>query len=139
MFYLAYVSTARELLNQEELARLLATCERNNTAAGVSGALVYAGGSFLQVLEGDEVTVRALFGRIRRDSRHHDIILLDEGDEDEREFGEWSMAFRDLTGQMAGTPGFEELMNILPSESAGGAGRLQRLVGSARQQLRTAL
>ena len=139
VFYLAYVSTAHHRLDQRELADLLATCRRNNSASGVSGALVYADGSFMQVLEGEEAVVRTLFATISRDERHSDLILLDEGDELVREFGRWSMAFRDLTGRMGEVPGFEELMRPVADEGPGRATRLRRLVISARRQLRSAL
>jgi hypothetical protein len=139
MFYLAYVSAATRRFDQQELETLLATCRRNNAALGISGALVYADGSFMQVLEGDEDTVRALYARIERDPRHHDLIVLDEGAEPVREFGDWSMAFRDLSGRLDEVDGFEDLMAPLQDEHPGGSTRLRRLVRSARKSLRVTL
>ena len=138
-FYLAYVSTATRLFDQQDLEALLATCRSHNKANGISGALIYAGGTFMQVIEGDEDEVRALYRRIRRDPRHHDLIKLDEGEEEDREFGDWSMAFRDFTGRMDEVPGFVELVEYLPQLEEGDPSQLRRLLATARKEMQAVL
>ena len=138
-FYLAYISTATRLFDQDQLEGLLAACRRNNAARDISGALIYAGGTFMQVIEGDEDEVRALYGRIRRDPRHHDLIKLDEGEEEDREFGDWSMAFRDFTGRMDEVPGFVELVEYLPQLEAGDQSQLRRLLSTARREMQAVI
>jgi hypothetical protein len=64
----------------------------NNTAAGVTGALLITDHFFVQALEGEESTVRSLYERIRRDERHDDVTLVDERPVDSRIFPDWAMA-----------------------------------------------
>ncbi len=113
MIYLVYVSSATRLLTQAELVELLAQSRDKNLKLGVTGMLLYQDGNFMQVLEGEADAVRPLFyGSIMQDPRHHDIIVLDEGELAERQFPDWSMGFRDL-GKLAkqGMPGFNSFMS----------------------------
>lgn len=48
----------------------------DNEARAVTGALYFGGDIFLQVLEGDEHVVEALFERIQQDKRHEDVTVL---------------------------------------------------------------
>jgi FAD-dependent sensor of blue light len=75
-----------------ELGTLFSTARRNNKKAGLTGALLLTGDWFVQVLEGDEPTVRALFDTISKDPRHDSVTLLDSGDVGDRVFARWSMA-----------------------------------------------
>jgi hypothetical protein len=75
-----------------ELGTLFSTARRNNKKAGVTGALLLTGDWFVQVLEGDEPTVRALYDTIAADPRHDSVTLLDTGAVGDRVFARWSMA-----------------------------------------------
>ncbi len=66
----------------------------NNCDLNVTGILLYHEGSIAQVIEGEEQTLKALYGKIERDSRHRGIIKLSEGNLDPRNFPDWSMGFR---------------------------------------------
>ncbi len=96
-YFIVYVSSAPELLTDRELSDILTVSRRNNTRTGVSGALLYQDGNFIQVLEGEETTVRSLYRRIETDPRHHGVTELVDGDIAEPDFAEWSMAFGDLS------------------------------------------
>ncbi len=61
MFFLVCVSSATRPFSGEDLRALLETCRKNNAGSGVTGMLLYRDGKFMQVLEGDEGTVRALY------------------------------------------------------------------------------
>src|SRR3954449_9412214 len=75
------------------LGEIFATARRNNKRQDVTGALMISDDSFVQVLEGDEATVRALFATIAEDRRHQHVTLLDALDvEGGRVFGCWAMA-----------------------------------------------
>ena len=54
---LVYVSQATRELYEADLARLLERIRPNNSAAGVTGMLLYDGGAFMQVIEGNEATL----------------------------------------------------------------------------------
>lgn len=75
-----------------ELGSLFSSARSNNKARNVTGALLLTEDWFVQVLEGEESTVRSLFSRIERDPRHDSVSLLAAGEVDGRVFGRWSMA-----------------------------------------------
>ena len=64
MFSLVYVSAAVTWFSDRELRGLLAQCRLSNAQTGITGMLLYKDGNFMQTLEGDERTVRALEARI---------------------------------------------------------------------------
>ena len=75
-----------------ELGDLFATARSNNEKRRITGALLLAGDWFIQVLEGKEADVRALFASIEHDPRHDSVETLDAGPASERAFAHWSMA-----------------------------------------------
>lgn len=58
MIQLIYVSSAVNLMSEDELLDLLAQSSQRNKRKGVTGLLLYAGGNFIQVLEGEQSDVR---------------------------------------------------------------------------------
>lgn len=93
---LIYVSTAVEELPAPKLEAILESSVRHNREHGVTGMLLYAQGSFMQVLEGEEAAVDETYGRICQDPRHHQIILLTRDPVARREFASWSMGYKHL-------------------------------------------
>lgn len=93
------VYTSRNLVAGEEggqqvaVAGLLAVSKRNNARVGVTGALLFNGGSFAQVLEGSKAAVETTFERIQRDPRHSDVSVLQCEPVAARGFPNWSMGF----------------------------------------------
>lgn len=75
------------------VSQILAASQRNNAAAGVTGALMFNGGAFAQVLEGPRQDVERTFERIQRDERHGDVTVLECGPTEARGFADWSMAY----------------------------------------------
>ncbi|AWN55656.1 BLUF domain-containing protein [Methylobacterium sp. 17Sr1-1] len=75
------------------MRQILDASQRNNRAAGVTGALMFNGGAFAQVLEGPRAGVEETFERIQRDERHGDVTVLQCGPAEARGFPDWSMAF----------------------------------------------
>ncbi len=57
-----------------------------NAAVGVSGALMFSGSVFVQLLEGEAAAVETIFERICRDIRHRRLVLLDYAGADVRQF-----------------------------------------------------
>jgi hypothetical protein len=94
LFHLIYVSTAREELSVAELDRILESAAKHNAVSGVTGVLLYAGGTFMQVLEGGEAEIDETFSRIREDPRHSSLIVIERTPVAERSFAQWSMGFR---------------------------------------------
>ena len=82
------------LAEQEiEVQRILASSRRNNVREGVTGALLFNGKWFAQMLEGPLAKVEAVFERIQRDPRHADVTVLESGAARGRIFADWSMAY----------------------------------------------
>jgi hypothetical protein len=88
---LIYVSRATAGLSVAEIEAIGEVAQRRNTACGVSGALLFYAGHFLQALEGPASEVHATFARIERDQRHRDVRVLIGGETQERLFAQWSM------------------------------------------------
>ncbi|MEI6760511.1 MAG: BLUF domain-containing protein [Betaproteobacteria bacterium] len=97
MVRLLYVSRPVEPLTTTVTGSILATAQAHNPANGITGALCQGQGLFLQVLEGERSAVNRLFGRIVLDRRHRDVELLQMEEITERRFGQWSMAYVDLS------------------------------------------
>jgi Sensors of blue-light using FAD len=74
------------------LGELFTQARSNNKKRGLTGALLLSDDWFVQALEGDEATVRALFARIGVDPRHDSVTLLDARVVPGRAFSHWAMA-----------------------------------------------
>lgn len=116
MKYIVYVSQAVRPFNPSELGDLLVHSRQRNTADGISGLLVYryndeyGRGNFLQVLEGPDEKLEDVWNRISRDSRHHTIIVIEEGEIETRMFAEWSMGFKNIEDRdLEDSKGFADL------------------------------
>jgi Sensors of blue-light using FAD len=96
VFYLVYVSAAVTWFSEASLRALLADARPRNERAGITGILLYKDGNFMQLLEGDEAAVRALYAGISADPRHCGLVTLESGHSAQRRFATWSMAFVDL-------------------------------------------
>ncbi|UCH18087.1 MAG: BLUF domain-containing protein [Burkholderiales bacterium] len=88
---LMYASRAAAALDHDALLAILKKSRAENPKLGVTGALCFSDGIFLQVLEGGRDVVNALYKRIVADPRHTDVILLRYQEIGERRFAGWSM------------------------------------------------
>ena len=52
--------------------------------------LLFKEDNFMQILEGEEVEVMKLYETISKDPRHQRVSLVDKGEIDRRQFGDWS-------------------------------------------------
>lgn len=111
MFQLLYASSAVKLMSDEELLELWRVSRENNVPADISGLLLYRNGSFLQVMEGEETAVKALFSKILRDPRHKDVHVLAQGPAASRMFPDWSMGFKNISQYTEKElPGFSDFL-----------------------------
>jgi hypothetical protein len=93
MFKLIYVSSALKRLSSGALIEVLDEARRHNESVGITSILLYCDGSFMQLLEGPESDVRALYGRVFADEGHTDVRTISAHLTPERWMNEWSMAF----------------------------------------------
>ncbi|MEQ8674165.1 MAG: BLUF domain-containing protein [Aggregatilineales bacterium] len=96
MINLIYVSSAVQLMSEAELVQILAKSRQNNARVNVTGMLLYHEGNFMQVLEGEEDAVMALYRKIEQDTRHHMVTLIATRPIKKRNFPEWEMGFTNL-------------------------------------------
>ena len=99
MYQIIYLSKASDNLNQQDIENILETAREFNYSKQISGCLIYHNHYFLQMLEGENDDISALYTKIKKDSRHTDIVLLYESTKYDRSFGEWKMVFVDLNSE----------------------------------------
>ena len=104
LYRLAYISKNRITGTNEEIKAeiedILAKAHDNNPSLNVTGALLYSGGYFCQVIEGSEDDLEELFETIQMDNRHGEVTVLHFEPAENRIFSEWSMAFAGIDPQM---------------------------------------
>jgi hypothetical protein len=96
LYHLIYHSQAHQPLDTPALTALLHQSRTYNIEHQLTGLLLHApDGRFLQILEGEEAAVRALYyDHIVADPRHRRCRLLGAGACAERSFADWHMGFR---------------------------------------------
>jgi hypothetical protein len=93
---LLYASRTSTPLSGEVIQSILQQAHVNNPALGITGVLCHGENLFMQVLEGGRERVNALYGRLLRDPRHSDVMLLHYEEIRERRFGCWTMGHVNL-------------------------------------------
>ncbi|MBU1607693.1 MAG: BLUF domain-containing protein [Alphaproteobacteria bacterium] len=91
----AYVSQARfhEEQGEEAVSEILGVSRIRNASLGVTGALIFAGGRFAQLLEGRELDVLDLQNSILHDTRHSTVTTIDMNLNPRRLFGDWALLY----------------------------------------------
>lgn len=96
-YQIVYASESTFPMQSDDLRQLLEHARRRNGERGISGALVYTDGTFLQILEGEHDALKALMARIAADVRHEHVAILREGDVATARFSGWKMAYVSAT------------------------------------------
>ncbi len=105
MYTIIYISKATKPMHDEALLDLLTASRIYNERKQLSGMLLYVkpnkasgvpAGRFIQVLEGEEHEVMAVYETIKHDSRHQQVTLLHQGPVYVRSFAGWAMGFKSL-------------------------------------------
>lgn len=74
-----YTSRATNQISLRNVYDIIHTAHSHNNTLGITGALLFIDGYFIQMLEGLPIAVRTRFARIQRDRRHYDIkVRIDE-------------------------------------------------------------
>ena len=73
---LVYLSTAASTNDASTTQAILKASSVHNPLSAITGVLCSARSHFLQALEGPDQEVLALYGRVVRDPRHHNPVLL---------------------------------------------------------------
>lgn len=75
-FQLLYVSHLAADCDFSVVKEIVEVARRSNPALGITGALLFDGERFCQLLEGGEAEVRGLMDRIAADARHTRVRVL---------------------------------------------------------------
>lgn len=137
LYQMVYSSRANEVMPKSKLYQILREARLANAKRDVTGVLMFADGLFLQVLEGEEATLRALMTKIAADKRHKDIAILSEGTVPARAFPSWQMAYVTSSARemaiwagLRSTTTIENTMAHLSNAPGNVAGVLAKLVGA---------
>jgi len=91
LIHVIYVSSAAPDISEHDTVKFLNEARKANRKNDVSGMMLYIGGCFLQLLEGEAVKVDIVRGTIFQDKREMRMVLREPIAE--REFPEWTMGF----------------------------------------------
>ena len=120
IWQLLYRSEQAYEMDTSDLMKLLFDARTFNRENGITGLLLYRNGHFMQLLEGEERTVRLLYGWIAADPRHRNPVLEVDAPARERLFPDWKMGYAEaprIEGRAAlyGTESEHEALEILGS------------------------
>ncbi|MDJ0364481.1 BLUF domain-containing protein [Hymenobacter sp. H14-R3] len=113
IYQVLYHSQATGTVSEAQLQSLLAEARGFNTRHQLTGILLYSDGRFVQLLEGPEPAVRALYAKIQQDPRHTQVVTVSEGPGPSRRFADWSMGL----GRTAGPAAAQALDALLVQEN----------------------
>lgn len=102
---IALVGSDRDV--ERKISAIVAASLVSNAKVGLTGALSFTSGVFIQALEGEADAVEVTFERICRDLRHKSVRLLEFTLAQERAFPEWAMT------RVAGSPGETSFQPLL--------------------------
>lgn len=92
-YHVLYRSQATQAPTEADLQALLEQSRTYNAQHQITGLLLYSDGRFVQLFEGPEAVVRALYARIQADPRHTQVVTVSDGPGPQRCFADWNMAF----------------------------------------------
>lgn len=95
LIHLIYTSTMVENA-PAVMTDILQTARHINQQRDITGMLLYANSSILQVLEGADADVSKTFASIETDKRHKNVFVLAKGPIQVRQFAQWDMGFKHL-------------------------------------------
>ena len=90
-----YLSQSKLDWTDDAIDQLLERSKQNNATRGITGAMIYANGYFMQLIEGPQIAVDELYSAIEADPRHEVLSLLHNQEIKDRHFSDWAMEYRD--------------------------------------------
>lgn len=93
IYRLCYASTATEKCTSLQVGSILQSAFSRNVELGLTGALFFGNGYFLQFLEGGRGNINVLYNKLLQDDRHTNLRVLELKAVSGRYFEEWSMKY----------------------------------------------
>lgn len=94
--FILYISCFTKDIPEQELLDMLHSFRQHNINNEITGLLACKGRSIMQYIEGPETKTSQLFRNIMNDPRHWHIQVLLNGNNSNRLFGRWAMAFETI-------------------------------------------
>jgi hypothetical protein len=93
---LLYVSESRidETESRSVVSQIVAHAQVKNAQLGLTGALIFTGDHFAQVLEGSPDAIQIVMAYIHNDPRHANVVIADMTPINSRAFPDWQMAYQ---------------------------------------------
>lgn len=136
VYRLIYRSTAKQAIDSETAKDIASASAASNALLGVTGLLLSSDRHFYQVLEGSQAAVSHILGKIMRDPRHHEIMIVCFREVAGRGFANWSMygvgmgmVGRWLNGKLAERFGDAEGRVVFPLDEQEAIAFLRHVVG----------
>ena len=93
LFQILYVSQLAHGVDFSVVKDIVRASRAHNPVRGITGALLFDGERFCQLLEGSESEVVSLMLRIERDARHVAIRTLHSGSANDRALRSWRSGY----------------------------------------------
>lgn len=103
------MSNQSQVLTNKDIENMLFQIREKNKRLAITGILLLIQGKFVQYIEGQATEIDKVYESIKKDSRHNELVLLDCGELESRQFKDWSMAYKKV--------GDEEIKDILGHSS----------------------
>jgi hypothetical protein len=92
LYHFVYCSRAADGIDDLEVERIVEWAQQHNLARGITGMLAFGSGVFFQWIEGPSAEVQKLIASLHGDTRHYDIVSLEQSEEKrERLYPNWGM------------------------------------------------
>lgn len=92
LYHFVYCSRAADSVDELEVRRLVESAQRHNLERGITGMMAFGSGIFFQWIEGPAAQVQKLIASLHGDSRHYDIVSLEQSEEKRaRLYPNWGM------------------------------------------------
>ncbi len=75
-YAIVYVSNASEDLEKDQIIDILYKSKDWNNENDITGLLLFSGGNFFQIIEGEKKVIFDLFQEIQADNRHENILQI---------------------------------------------------------------
>jgi len=132
--HLIYTSAAAPGTSPTDLRTILAAARAKNAQLSITGMLLHTSGSFFQVLEGEESTVKDLYSSISSDPRHLNVTRIIQEPIARRAFGDWKMGFSEIEpSELASITGASDFFQNGDSLASLLSGRAKKLLSAFAQ------
>jgi len=102
-----YKSIPSKGVSKSEFKEILTSSQQRNQAFDITGYIYLSKIKIVQLIEGNDTIVDALFRRIKTDRRHKDVILVLDKEIQKRTMMNWNMAILDFWNTIEGK--FDEI------------------------------